>query len=188
MDIRNYKNIIPYGFLLFLLVAGLFSAFGNNPQIDASINSLAIPVFLFSISILLSKSNKYVRETVQEHISQMDRELNRTLNDDYSRAKLEKMNEYNLLCKKFIAVDKITRAINLFAILSFAICLLSVTGIVSLTSDCGYINVFSLALIFFDFFVLDEIMQRMVRTSIDKIHEAAIKLSDMELSDGSNER
>ncbi len=188
MDIRSYKNIIPYGFLLFLLVAGLFSAFGNNPQVDASINSLAIPVFLFSISILLSKSNKYVRETIQEHISQIDRELNGTPNDDYTRAKYEKMNEYNLLCKKFFTIDKFTRAINVFAILSFAICLLSVTGIISFTSDCGYINIFSLALVFFDFFVLDDIIQKTVRTSIDKIHEAAIKLSDKELSDGSKER
>lgn len=188
MDIRSYKNIIPYGFLLFLLVAGLFSAFGNNPQVDASINSLAIPVFLFSISILLSKSNKYVRETIWERVSQTDRELKSTPIDYYSREKYEKTNEFNLLCKKIIAVDSITRAVNLLAILSFTICLLSVTGIVSFPSDCGYINVFSLALVFFDFFVLDDILTRTVRILLDKIHEAAIKQSDMELSDGSNEK
>lgn len=186
MDIRSYKNIIPYGFLLFLLVAGLFSAFGNNPQVDASINSLAIPVFLFSISILLSKSNKYVRETICNHISQMNRELNNTPNDDYTRTKYEKMNEQKLLFEKFFKVDNLTQAINLFAILSFAICLLSLTGIVSFPSDCGYINIFSLALVFFDFFVLDDILQRTVQSSIREIHESAIKLTENELSDGSD--
>lgn len=173
MDIRNYKNIVPYGFLVFLIIAGVFSIFSNNEVINANINGLAIPVFLLSVSILLSKSNKYVREKVFGKIEQLDRTIKQDHAEDYSMEKLENLEEYNMLCKHFMYVDRCTKWISIIAIISFSICLLSMIGIISIPISSGYINLFSLALVFFDFFIWEDMIQKKVDSSINKICEEA---------------
>ena len=209
MDIRNNKNIVSYGFLLFLIVAGLYSILGDNPNVENNINSLAIPVFLFSVAILLSKANKSIRESVNEKKGNLDRDINRLQRSgnsvetyDASRAytidELKKLrnqvretnktyNEYGLLCKKIIAVDLFTRVINWFAVLSFSVCLLSLIGVIQFSANCGYINTFSLALVFFDFFILDDIVQKAVRKALEKIEEEAEKKSVQDSVNGGDE-
>ena len=164
MDFRNYKNIIPYGFLLFLLIAGLISIFNEN--INNYINSLAIPVFLFSLSIIFTKANKNIRQAVYNSIGHTELLMKTT---DQAKDSLEFTNRFILLTKKFIHVDAFTIIVNIFAMISFSLCLLSLMNIICFPTNCGYINIFSLALVFFDFFIMDDIIDKAVKASIEKI-------------------
>ena len=65
---REPINILKYGFILFLLFSGTVSIFNNEPYFMNSVNSLSIPIFAFSISILFVKSNQYVRTEILKQI------------------------------------------------------------------------------------------------------------------------
>lgn len=87
--------------------------------------------------------------------------------------KLESLEEYNMLCKHFMFVDRCTQLISIIAIMSFSVCLLSMIGIISVPISSGYINLFSLALVCFDFFIWEDMIQKKVDSSINKIREEA---------------
>lgn len=70
-------------------------------------------------------------------------------------------------------VDRCTQYISIIAIISFSICLLSMIGIISIPISSGCINLFSLALVFFDFFIWEDMIQKKVDSSINKICEGA---------------
>lgn len=65
---REPINILKYGFMIFLLFSGIVSIFNNEPHFINSVNSLSIPIFAFSISILLIKSNQYARTEIIKQI------------------------------------------------------------------------------------------------------------------------
>ncbi len=173
MEFRDYKNIVPYGFLLFLIVSGILSIIGYNDMIRKSVNSLSIPVFLFSIAILLSKSNYYIRKNAFEEAYKSNVKLANAEDEDNPFDFYKKLNTYALMVKRIDCIDKVTKIINSIAILCFAICPLTMVGIIPFPSECGYINVFSLALVYFDFFILDDVLQKVVHLSKNKIDKEA---------------
>lgn len=177
MDFRNYKNIIPYGFLLFLLISGFISIFDES--INNFINSLAIPVFLFSLSIILTKANRSIRQAVYNSIGHTELLMNTAAQEEKS---LEFSNRFILLTKKFIHVDAFTITFNVIAMISFCLCLLSLMNIICFPTNCGYINIFSLALVFFDFFILDDIIEKAVKASLEKIRDQAKDKAQKDLS------
>lgn len=182
---RNTINIIKYGFFLFLIVAGILSIFMKNEQFLVSINNLAIPIFLFSLSLLLVKWNKIVRDEVNKQLHERDAKQARknrtceeleqkinTENFDYkTRNEMYKqlnelMNESLLsemetiyLFKFFKIIDVFTIILNILAMMSFCFCLLVMTGIFVFTQNLMFINLFSLALVFFDFYILEELVR-----------------------------
>lgn len=190
---REQINILKYGFLLFLLVVGVISIFNQEPYFINVINSLSIPIFAFSISILFVKANQFARNEVFQRISNQN-QLVENLHTDISQ-KEEKINkiEYNgkddlkkqlnqlytkslisskeltFLYKYFFVIDIFTRIFNIIAMLSFAWCLLSLTGILTINANFAWINIFSLVLVFFDFFIFDDFIKKTFNKKIDKI-------------------
>lgn len=65
---REPINILKYGFVLFLFFSGIVSIFNTETYFINSVNSLSIPIFAFSISILLVKSNQYARTEIMKQI------------------------------------------------------------------------------------------------------------------------
>lgn len=201
---REPINILKYGFVLFLFFSGIVSIFNAETYFINSVNSLSIPIFAFSISILLVKSNQYVRteimkqiqnknmaidnkkkniDKIEQHISES--ECNSEIDGDPN--KIEIMNqikqlykdslisvhEYNFLGKYFFTIDFFTRLFNLIATLSFSWCLLSLTGLFKITGNFACVNIFSLALVFFDFFILDDLMSKIISRKINQFHKQA---------------
>ena len=54
MDIRESKNIVNYGFLAFLILVGVASFFIEEQSFVLRMNSLSIPLYIFSVSIILA--------------------------------------------------------------------------------------------------------------------------------------
>ena len=174
---REQKNILVYGFLFFLFSVGVISLFYQDAIFINSMNTLAIPVFLFTISTLIVKSNQFIRKVILEEVGlqePMDEKLDKLLEEaediakkgdhalEYEQLVGETRNEsfksklyLTALYKRFIFVDRVGMFINFIAMISFVLCLLSIMGIFSIDISLHWINVFSLALVFFDFFVLD---------------------------------
>lgn len=203
---REPINILKYGFILFLIFSGIVSIFNNEPYFVNSVNSLSIPIFVFSISILFVKSNQYVRteifkqiqnkstttDNLKESIDKKEKRLKETMCngriDEYQnkieeqkqlnqlyKHSLISIHEHNIFCKYFIITDVFTKIFNTIATLSFSWCLLSLTGLFKITGNFVWVNIFSLALVFFDFFILDDLMSKMVRSKIKHFREQAEK-------------
>ncbi len=201
---REFINILKYGFMIFLLFAGIVSIFNNEPYFVNSVNSLSIPIFAFSISILLVKSNQYARneifkqiqnksittDNLKKDIDKKEKIFKETVYDctiDECKKKIEKhehlsqlykdslisLHEYNFFCNYFITIDYFTRLFNLIATLSFSWCLLSLTGLFKITGNFAWVNIFSLALVFFDFFILDDLISKMIGSKIKFFREQA---------------
>ena len=204
---RNTINIIKYGFCLFLIVAGILSIFMKNEQFLVAINSLAIPIFLFSLSLLLVKWNKIVRDEVNKQLHERDakqtcknktceeleQKINtenfdyKTRNDMYKQLN-ELMKESLLsetetiyLFKFFKIIDVFTIILNILAMMSFCFCLLVMTGIIVFTQNLMFINLFSLALIFFDFFILEELVRHGFKKRMLAIQRKAEKKVEQDL-------
>ena len=99
-------------------------------------------------------------------------EIMRKLNQLYRSAVISQCT-YNFLGNYFNVVDIFTIGFNLVATLGFAWCLLSFTGLFRIRGDFAYLNIFSLALVFFDFFILDDFMDSMLRKILNKIQKQA---------------
>lgn len=93
--------------------------------------------------------------------------------DQLYKDSLISVHEYNFFGKYFITIDFFTRLFNLIATLSFSWCLLSLTGLFKITGNFAWVNIFSLALVFFDFFILDDLMSKMIRSKIKHFSEQA---------------
>lgn len=195
---REQINILKYGFLLFLVVAGVVSIFYKDANYVNAINSLSIPVFLFSLSIIFVKANKYARETVMKKIHVQEKTMNEKskeiskkseqiekIEDDkkinyYKKTKelykesLITTEEFIFLCKYFSAIDIFTKIFIIFAMLSFVWCLLSLVGLFAINSNFIWVNIFSLAIVFFDFFVLDDLLVKAFPKRFDKLHDQAV--------------
>lgn len=187
MDIRESKNIVNYGFLAFLILVGVASFFIEEQSFVLRMNSLSIPLYIFSVSIILSKSINTIRKTINAEIAKEDSKRV-SINDSekkYSIEALQSSERYILLVKRFFAIDKWTKGINIIAMLSFVLCLLSVSGIIVIGINSIWVNTFSMALVYFDFFVLDEMITRHTRKLIEQIkEEAEVKArEDIENSD-----
>lgn len=201
---REQKNILNYGFLLALFLIGIISIFCENQVFVESINNLSIPIFLFTISTLLAKGNTYIRgrifksiSTNKDLIDKYDNLLerynvviqkNQELDIDMKLEDVQELNKLtkdsldthvylNQLYKRHSAIDRCTIVINVIAMISFAFCILSLVGVWSIKNNFACINVFSLALVFFDFFVYEDILNRMV----DKIFAKVKKITDNEV-------
>lgn len=201
---REPINILKYGFVLFLFFSGIVSIFNTEPYFINSVNSLSIPIFAFSISILLVKSNQYARteimkqiqnrntaiDDIKEYINKKEKliseiecknEIDKVSNkieminriDQLYKDSLISVFEYNFFGKYFITIDVFTRLFNLIATLSFSWCLLSLIGLFKITGNFAWVNIFSLALVFFDFFILDDLMSKMIRSKIKHFSEQA---------------
>lgn len=201
---REPINILKYGFVLFLFFSGIVSIFNTETYFINSVNSLSIPIFAFSISILLVKSNQYARTEIlkqmqnksmttydlKKDIDKKEKLLKETMcNDtiDDCQNKIEEqeqlnqlykdslisVHEYNFFGKYFITIDFFTRLFNLIATLSFSWCLLSLTGVFKINGNFAWVNIFSLALVFFDFFILDDLMRKMLSKKIDQLNKRA---------------
>lgn len=83
------------------------------------------------------------------------------------------LHEHKFFCKYFIIIDIFTRAFNLIATLSFSWCLLSLTGVFKITGNFVWVNIFSLALVFFDFFILDDLISKMFSRKINQFRKQA---------------
>lgn len=196
--------------MLFLTISGFIAIFSNESYFVCAVNSSAIPIFIFSICILLVKSNKYVRTEILNKIQNLDKVTDSLHKDiDKEEERLERIKREDshaetyknelvimrqlkqlykntvisqktntFLCKYFCIIDIFTRGFNIVATLSFAWCLLSLTGLFRITGNFAWINIFSLALVFFDFFILDELMDLMLRMIINKFQEQAAQEVD----------
>ena len=183
MELRDNKNITSYGFFLFLILAGVLSIIGINDTIRKGINSMSIPVFLLSLAIVLSKANSFIRDNAFMEIDKTDMKLHNSRSHDYSIDSLKDLNAYVLMVKRVDHIDKATKVINTIAIICFAICPLTMMGIIPFPADCGYINVFSLALVYFDFCILDDVLRKIVRISKDRILEEAKQKAKKQIDD-----
>lgn len=189
---REQINILKYGFLLFLVVAGVVSVFYQDENYVNAINSLSIPIFSFSLSIIFVKTNKYARETVLKRIQSQEKimneqsqkisqkserikkiDSNEEINELYKES-LISAEEFKFLCKYFFTIDLFTKIFNTFAMLSFAWCLLSLVGLFDINSNFVWVNIFSLAIVFFDFFVLDDLLIKLFPKKFDKLHDQAV--------------
>ena len=70
---REQINILKYGFLFFLIVVGVVSIFYKELSFINAINTLSIPIFAFSLSILLVKANQYVRQEILKKITNQNK-------------------------------------------------------------------------------------------------------------------
>ena len=84
---RDSNNIIKYGFLIFLLSVGVGAIFIKNDNLLNGIKNLSIPVFLLSLSLLLLRSNKYIRKRIHDEID--------ILNNKNSKDNVDKLIELN---------------------------------------------------------------------------------------------
>ena len=206
---RDSVNIIKYGFMLFLIISGIVAIFSNESYFISSVNSLAIPIFAFSISILLVKANKYMRTNVLAKMRNQDKisyELEKDIDkekehlekancngriEDYENemAIMAQLNQlykssivshriYIFLSKYFNVIDVFTRVLNIIAMISFALCLLSLIGVFRITGNFAWVNIFSLALVFFDFFIFDDLMEKALVEKLNRIQEQAKKKID----------
>lgn len=175
---KDQKNIITYGFLVFLLVIGIVSIFHKDTAFINALNTLAVPVFLFTIATLIAKANQFIRNVLVEeanHQEPIDEKYDKLLqraeeiahksNHAVEDEKLvcETRNEaykskvyLNAIYKRFLFISKLSSCVNFVAMISFVFCLLSLTGLFSIDASFHWINIFSLALVFFDFFVLED--------------------------------
>lgn len=203
---REPINILKYGFILFLVFSGIVSIFNNEPYFVNSVNSLSIPIFAFSISILFVKSNQYARteilkqiqnksmttDNLKKDIDKKEKILkeamcNGTIDECQNKIEVQEqlkqlykdslisVHEHNFFCKYFIITDVFTRIFNMIATLSFSWCLLSLIGVFKITGNFAWVNIFSLALVFFDFFILDDLMSKMFMSKIKHFSEQAEK-------------
>ena len=178
---KEQKNILNYGFLLFLLIVGVVSIFHKEPIFINSLNTLAVPVFLFTIATLIAKSNQFIRNVLLEEVKcqepigekydellaraeEIAKKSNHELADEIrvgeTRNEAYKIKLYlTALYKRFIIVSKASSCVNFIAMLSFVLCLLSLTGLFSIDASFHWINIFSLALVFFDFFLLEDLLK-----------------------------
>lgn len=201
---REPINILKYGFVLFLIFSGMVSIFNNEPYFVNSVNSLSIPIFAFSISILFVKSNQYARTEILKQIQNKSMTTENLKKDIDKREKLLKkvdcnskideyknyieeqeqlnqlykdsiisVHEHKFFCKYFIITDVFTRIFNIIATLSFSWCLLSLTGLFKITGNFAWVNILSLTLVFFDFFILDDLLSKMFRSKIKYFREQA---------------
>lgn len=204
---RNTINIIKYGFFLFLIVAGILSIFMKNEQFLVSISNLAIPIFLFSLSLLLVKWNKIVRDEVNKQLHERDAKQARknrtceeleqkinTENFDYKtrnemykqlnelmKESLLSETETTYLFKFFKIIDVFTIIMNILAMMSFCFCLLVMIGIFVFTQNLMFINLFSLALVFFDFYILEELVRHRFEKRMLAIQRKAEKKVEQDL-------
>lgn len=195
---REQINILKYGFLLFLIVVGIVSIFNQEANFINAINSLSLPIFMFTISILFVKANKYARDVVWSKIMSQEKvvdeqkakviekgeAIKKTDNNKialYEQFKelhqnsLISMEEMGFLFKWFNTIDVFTKVFNLLSLVCFAWCLLSLTGIIAIHVNFAWVNIFSLALVFFDFFVFDDLLKRFFKRKFEKLHEQAEK-------------
>ncbi|MBQ4631284.1 MAG: hypothetical protein IJB70_09900 [Clostridia bacterium] len=196
---REQINILKYGFFLFLLIVGIVSIFNQEANFVNAINSLSIPMFSLSLSIIFVKANKYARDEVfkkmisqEKIVDQKAKEVNK-MSEQIEKAEgnekinlykkfeelhnnsLISMKEMSFLCKYFSTIDFFTKLFNIVAMLSLIWCLLSLVGLFTLNVNFAWINIFSLAIVFFDFFVLDDLLIKTFKKRFDKLHEQAEK-------------
>lgn len=196
---REQINILKYGFLFFLIVVGVVSIFYEELSFINAINTLSIPIFAFSLSILLVKANQYARQEILKKITNQNKTVENLHNNiiqeeekikgiEYkNKQELEKQlslmykkslisnKELTFYYKFFFTIDLFTRIFNIIAMLSFSGCLLSLTGIVKINTNFAWVNIFSLVLVFFDFFVFEDLVKKSFNKKIEKISEKAAK-------------
>lgn len=201
---REQINILKYGFLLFLVTVGIVSIFNQDANFINAINSLSIPIFSFSLSIMFVKANKYAldevfkrmmsqEKIVDEHSTAVNKkseqvrkaEGNEKINlytkfEELRNSSLISMQEMRFLCKYFSTIDFCTKLFNVIAMLSFTWCLLSLVGIFTLSSNYVWVNIFSLAIVFFDFFVLDDLLVKSFKRRFEKLHDQAVNKTAQE--------
>ena len=102
--------------------------------------------------------------------------------EELHRNSLISMKELNFLCRYFSFIDTFTRLFNAIAMLSFTWCLLSLTGIFTINYNFAWVNIFSLAIVFFDFFVFDDLLTKTFKKKLDNLHEQAEKEITQEAS------
>ena len=191
---REQKNILNYGFLLFLLVVGVISIFHQETTFINALNTLAFPVFLFTIATLIAKSNQFIRTVLSEEAHKqepIDEKYDKLLAraEEIAEKSNHALEDEKLVCetrneayksklyltaiyKRSLIVSKIGTCVNFIAMISFVFCLLSLTGLFSIDASFHWINILSLALVFFDFFVLDDWLKsysRKLKNKLDKI-------------------
>ncbi len=197
---KDQKSILNYGFLLFLVIVGVLSFFKTDTGFANAINSLSFPIFLFTVSTLMVKCNKFIKDYFEKAVVQQNKIvellqeqiiLRKQLiaqkeerNEDVAEDKIMITNRIgqsinnialSMALQKYTAtMNAITKIINFGATLSFAFCLLSLVGVISPLNNSNWINIFSLMLVFFDFFIFDGIME----TICVKVHARICKKAD----------
>ena len=206
---KDQKNILNYGFLIFLIIIGILSFFKKDDAFVNAINSLSLPIFLFTISTLLVKSTKYIKDSFSKAISYQDelistveetiklREEAITIKKKYGEEiaeddeKLSKSYEKSIhywaycsgLRKYAICTNKIAAIINFVAALSFAFCLISLIGVLPCYDSFHWINIFSLMLVFFDFFIFEDVMKFVCDKMLKRIREKSEKIVKKDLEE-----
>ncbi len=201
---REPINILKYGFLLFLVIVGVASVFNNEANFIASMDSLSIPIFAFSISILFVKANKFARDELFKRIQNREKTVNEQSKEVEQKGEALKKAEYannknlyenfkdmykksmistkemSFLIRYFGTIDIFTKIFNMIAMISFTWCLLSLIGLFAININFTWVNIFSLALVFFDFFVLDDLLGKAFKNKLNKLHEQAEKETEQE--------
>lgn len=207
---REQKNVLNYGFLLALIIIGIISFFYTDQMFINAVNSLSIPIFLFTISTLLAKGNNHIRTEVQKSISSQEKLVNdydnllhrytkilaknQQIGIDISSEDTDEINNLSKdtltahlylkqLYKRHAVIDIFTIVINVLAMISFAFCILSLVGVINIKANFACINIFSLALVFFDFFVYDDILKKIVDKNSAKLRKIANEESKKEINE-----
>ena len=180
---KDTKSIASYGFLLFLLIATIVTLIRKDSLFVKYANGLSLPIFLLTLSVLLSKSNEGVKLKLIEK-AKLKRKKIKTAptpqksqpfpndNTDYktaSKTKSTKKSFSDSLSTIYKFINILTECINCIAILSFALCFLVLTGIITFEMDSSWINIASLSLVFFDFCVLDDLIDAYVKCLFKKL-------------------
>lgn len=208
---REQINILKYGFMLFLITVGVVSIFNQDTYFINAINSLSIPIFAFSTSIIFVKANYFARNELFQRISNKNKmvddlsadiekkeniitnieqseknKIKEQLNLLYEKSLISNK-ELTFLYKYFFTVDLFTRMFNAVAMLSFTWCLLSLTGILKISANFAWVNIYSLALVFFDFFILDDLLKKSFIKKMDRIQSKAHSKIKKDLANGEEE-
>lgn len=194
---KDQKNILNYGFLIFLIIIGILSFFKKDDAFVNAINSLSLPIFLFTISTLIVKSNQYIKNSFSKAISDQEEiielserlikseekmiEMKKSSNEDITQDKINLADTIgksvhslaysNGLHRCFIFMHTTTIIVNIVAMFSFVFCLLSLVGLFPALQNHNWINIFSLILVFFDFFVFEDVMKVICDKAFKKIRK-----------------
>lgn len=158
---------------------------------------MSLPIFLFTISTLIVKSNQYIKNSFSKAISDQEEiielserlikseekmiEMKKSSNEDITQYKINLADTidksvHNLaysngLHRCFIFMHTTTIVVNIIAMFSFVFCLLSLVGLFPVLHNNNWINIFSLVLVFFDFFVFENFMKVICDKAFKKIRK-----------------
>lgn len=135
----------------------------------------------------LSNKIKFQNNIVKEsnnNIFRQEKQLEQQIDTEITyKKKVELQNQLNCLYEKslisskelifyykfFNKIDTLTQIFNTITMLSLVWCLVSLLGFFTIQTNFAWVNIFSLALVFFDFFIFDDFIKKSFNKKIERI-------------------